>query len=158
MTDSEPVTFSEIDVPTEGIEETIGELVELYGGEMQDMESGRRTFLLPLRRGVGSAGAVECTLSWDTSPGPAKVTFTCDRNVDAPRLQRVMMLSAGVVGALLFMAWPFVPRGGRYDSLAWIGGAIAIAVYLLSLRKTSGGLAADFLKRLARRQRELGES
>jgi hypothetical protein len=31
---------------------------------------------------------------------------------------------------------------------------VAIAVYLMTLRRTSGGLAVDFLQRLASRQRE----
>ena len=32
-------------------------------------------------------------------------------------------------------------------------GVVAIAVYVLTLRKTSGGIAYDFLQRLAARQR-----
>jgi len=37
--------------------------------------------------------------------------------------------------------------------VAWMGGAVALAVYFLTLRRSSGGLAYDFLRRLADRQR-----
>ena len=84
--------------------------------------------------------------------------MTCDREIDAPKWQRVLMLGAGVVGALLFTIWPFFPQRRELGALAWIGGAVAIAVYFLTLRKTSGGLALDFLQRLVRRQREMALS
>ena len=35
-------------------------------------------------------------------------------------------------------------------------GILAIAVYLMTLRKTSGGMAHDFLQRLATKQRNAG--
>src|SRR5207247_412510 len=54
---------------------------------------------------------------------------------------------------LLFMIWPFFPHSQELGTLAWIGGAVAFAVYLMTLRKTSGGIAYDFLRRLARAQR-----
>jgi hypothetical protein len=38
-------------------------------------------------------------------------------------------------------------------ALAWIGGIVALAVYFLTLKRTSGGVASDFLRRLAQRQR-----
>jgi len=158
MTEESPVAFTEDRVPADGIAETVGELVELYGGEMASSDAvQRRTFVLPLRRGVASAGGVECTLSWvGDDDGEAIVTLVCDRDVDAPKAQRLALLGAGVVGALLFTIWPFFPRlSTQLGALAWIGGAVAIAVYLISLRKTSAGLAADFLQRLARRQRAL---
>jgi hypothetical protein len=152
--DTEPVTFTEDQVPFAGIEETVEELIELYGGEMIERAEGRRRFTLPLRRGVSTGGGVECTLSWQAdNDTDATVTLTCDRNVDAPRVQRILLLTAGVVGAVLFMIWPFFPHRKEFGALAWIGGAVAIAVYFLTLRKTSGGLAYDFLQRLARRQR-----
>ena len=84
----------------------------------------------------------------------ATVTLTCNREVDAPRTQRILLLLVGVIGALLFTVWPFLPHPVEFGALAWIGGAVAIAVYFLTLRKTSGGIAYDFLQRLARRQRE----
>ena len=55
----------------------------------------------------------------------------------------------------MFTIWPFFPQRREFGALAWIGGAVAIAVYFLTLRKTSGGIALDFLQRLVRRQREV---
>lgn len=148
--------FVEDRVPYDGIEESITELVELYGGEIQSSREQERRFTLPLRRGVSVAGAVECTLSWaPAEEGEATVVLSCDREVDAPKAQRVAMLLAGAVGGLLFTIWPFFPQKRELGALAWIGGAVALAVYFLSLRRTSGGLASDFLQRLARRQRGL---
>ena len=154
MTETRPVEFTEDRIPYEGIEETIGELVELYGGEFTRFQENEREFVLPLRRGVASGGAVECTLTWAAdNEREATVTLRCSRDVDAPKGQRVALLVAGVIGSLLFMIWPFFTRPAEMGALAWMGGAIAIAVYFLSLRKTSGGIAFDFLQRLARRQR-----
>jgi hypothetical protein len=152
MTDeARPVSFSEEGVPVEGIEEGIEELVDLYGGEMTAREATERRFTLPLRRGVAASGGAECRLTWSAD---GALTLTCDREVDAPKLQRILLLVAGVVGALLFTIWPFFPQRKEFGTLAWIGGAVAISVYFLTLRKTSGGIALDFLQRLVRRQRE----
>jgi len=141
-------------VPCEGIEESITELVELYGGEIQSAREQERRFTLPLRRGVSAAGSVECTLSWSPAEeGEATVVLSCDREVDAPKAQRVAMLLAGAIGGLLFTIWPFFPQRRELGTLAWLGGLVALAVYFLSLRRTSGGVASDFLYRLARRQR-----
>jgi hypothetical protein len=154
MTETKAVEFIEDRVPFEGIEEAIEELVDLYGGETTERRERAREFTLPLRRGSASAGAVECTVSWTPDDErDATVTLTCDRDVDAPKAQRVMLLLAGVVGAILFMLWPFFPNEKAFGTLAWLGGVVAIAVYLMTLRKTSGGIAYDFLRRLAARQR-----
>ncbi|HEX7708184.1 MAG TPA: hypothetical protein VF701_17110 [Thermoanaerobaculia bacterium] len=156
MTEDRAFELTEDRVPAEGIEETIHELVELYGGEMKDEGAQQRTFILPLRRAMSSGGGVECTVSWQPDDsGAASVTFTSNRDVDAPRLQRILLLAAGVVGAVMFMLWPFYPGERAFGTFAWIGGVIAIAVYLMTLRRTSGGIAADFLQRLASRQRDL---
>ncbi|HEX2059711.1 MAG TPA: hypothetical protein VHK90_03140 [Thermoanaerobaculia bacterium] len=149
------VQFTEDRVPLDGIEETFGELVEIYGGDVTATRAGERDFTLPLRRGVASGGAVECTISWAVTDS---VTITCNRDVDAPKAQRVLFLLAGVIGAVLFMLWPFFPHEKGWGSLAWLGGVVAIAVYLMTLRKTSGGIAYDFLQRLAARQRSDHES
>jgi len=147
--------FTEDRIPAAGIEETIAELVDLYGGAMRASRDNAREFTLPLRRGIATAGAVECTISWAVGEeNEATVTLRCDRDVDAPKAQRVAMLVAGVIGALMFMMWPFA-YGTQYGTLAWIGGAVALAVYFMTLKKTSGGLAADFLQRLAKRQRAI---
>jgi hypothetical protein len=99
---------------------------------------------------------VECTVSWAVdAAGQATVTMFCNREVDAPKAQRVAILIVGVIGALLFTLWPFFARAAtQLGTLAWIGGFLALAVYFLTLRRSAGGIAYDFLQRLARRQRE----
>jgi hypothetical protein len=158
MTEERHVELTEDRIPAEGIEETIDELVELYGGEIHARRELAREFVLPLRRGMAAGGGIGCTLSWKMDEKEdATVTLSCDRDVDAPRFQRVLLLVAGVGGAVLFMLWPFYPGERGFGTLAWIGGAIAISVYLMTLRRTSGGIAHDFLQRLARRQRDARE-
>ena len=148
-----PVQLTEDRIPRDGIEETIAELVDLYGGEMKAERDNARDFVLPLRRGMAVAGGVECTVSW-APEAETTVTFVCNREIDAPKAQRVALLLAGVAGALLFTLWPFFAgRTNQLGALAWIGGVVALAVYFLTLKRTSGGLAYDFLKRLAQRQR-----
>jgi hypothetical protein len=153
-TNPRPVEFTEDRIPREGIEQTISELVDLYGGEMMNTGENERRFVLPLRRSVAAAGGIECTVSWAAAEdGQAVVKLVCNRDVDAPKFQRVMFLVAGVIGSLLFMIWPFFAHSKELGTLAWIGGVVALAVYLMTLRKTSGGIAYDFLQRLARTQR-----
>jgi hypothetical protein len=153
-TNPRPVELQEDRIPMAGIEETISNLIDLYGGELTASGANERRFTLPLRRGLAAAGGVECTVSWAPSEvGEAIVTLVCNRDVDAPRAQRVFLLVAGVVGSLLFMIWPFFLHSREMGTLAWIGGVVAFAVYLMTLRKTSGGIAHDFLRRLAREQR-----
>jgi hypothetical protein len=148
-----PVELTEDGIPRDGIEETIAELVDMYGGEMTAERANERDFVLPLRRGVAAAGGVACTLSWAVDDDTT-VTLVCDREVDAPKSQRIALLLAGVVGALLFTLGPFFAgRTNQLGALAWIGGVVALAVYFLTLKRTSGGIAADFLQRLAQRQR-----
>ena len=148
-----PVELTEDRIPRDGIEETIVELVDMYGGEMTGERANERDFVLPLRRGVAAAGGVACTVSWAANDDTT-VTLVCNREVDAPKSQRIALLLAGVVGALLFTLWPFFAgRTNQLGALAWIGGVVALAVYFLTLKRTSGGVAADFLQRLAQRQR-----
>ena len=155
MNESKPVELIEDRVPFEGIEETIRELVDMYGGTMGETRERACDFTLPLRRGVPASGGIECTVSWAPNDEKnATVTLNCNRNVDAPRSQRVLLLIVGVLGAVMFMLWPFYPGEKQFGALAWIGGAVAIGVYLMTLRRTSGGIAYDFLQRLAGRQRE----
>ena len=150
------VEFTEDRIPREGLSETVEELVELFGGEMQASQDGERRFILPLRRGVPVAGGVECALKWTVdATDQATVTMVCNREVDAPKWQRIAILIVGVIGALMFTIWPFFGKAAtQLGTLAWIGGFVALAVYFLTLRRTSGGIAYDFLRRLARRQRE----
>jgi hypothetical protein len=148
-----PIQLTEDRIPRDGIEDTIAELVDLYGGEMKAERDNERDFVLPLRRGVAVAGGVECTVSW-AAETETTVTLVCNREIDAPKAQRLALLLAGVAGALLFTLWPFFAgRTNQLGTLAWIGGVIALAVYFLTLKRTSGGLAHDFLQRLAQRQR-----
>ena len=143
--------FTEDRVPTTDIETNIAELVELYGGEVKAERANARDFILPLRRGVATAGAVECSIRW----GGESITIATNREIDAPKAQRVALLVIGVAGALLFTVWPFFAHARQSGALAVFGAIVAIAVYFMTLKKTSGGLAADFLNRLARRQREI---
>jgi len=143
--------FTEDRVPTTDIETNIAELVELYGGEVKAERVNARDFILPLRRGVATAGAVECSIRW----GGESITIATNREIDAPKAQRVALLVIGVAGALLFTVWPFFAHARQSGALAVFGAIVAIAVYFMTLKKTSGGLAADFLNRLARRQREM---
>lgn len=146
--------ITEDHVPSEGIQETIHELVELYGGERVSSDEREERFTLPLRRGVAIGGGIECTVTWEPSvDAQTAVTLICERDVDAPKGQRVAMLVAGVIGGLLFTIWPFFPHQKELGTLGWMGGLVALCVYFLSLRKTSGGIASDFLQRVARTQR-----
>lgn len=155
-TSQQPVEFSEDRVPYRGLDDAVQELVELYGGELGEGGDRQRKFTLPLRRGIATGGAVECTISWTMDDArDGTVTLECDRDIDAPKAQRVLLLVAGLVGATLFMIWPFFPQRREFGTLAFLGGAIAIAVYFMSLKRTSGGVASDFLQRLVRRQRDV---
>ena len=147
--------FIEDRIPSQGLAESVDELVELYGGEIQASRDRERQFVLPLRRGVAVAGGVECTVSWAVDDADqATVKLVCNRDVDAPKAQRIAILVIGVIGALLFTVWPFFGKAAtQLGTLAWVGGFVALAVYFLTLRRTSGGLAYDFLQRLAKRQR-----
>src|SRR6059058_166535 len=103
----QPVTFTEDRIPFAGMGDALEDLVELYGGEVTAREDRKRRFILPLRRGISTGGAVECTVTWAADDErDATVTLTCNREVDAPRGQRIFLLAAGVIGALMFTVWP----------------------------------------------------
>lgn len=158
MSEAKPLELTEDRVPFAGIEEAIAELVDLYGGEVTASRADARDFRLPLRRGIASSGAVECTISWaPNDERNATVRLVTNRDVDAPKAQRILLLVAGVAGSVMFMLWPFFPGERAFGTLAWLGGIVALAVYLMTLRKTSGGIAHDFLQRLAARQRAEAE-
>lgn len=158
MSEEQRAEFTEDRIPASGIEETLDEIIELYGGEVKAQEQRHRRFVLPLRRGVAVSGGIECTASWTVDANDeATVTVTCDRDVDAPKAQRVALLVAGVIGALVFTMWPFFGKHAStpLGTLAWVGGFVALAVYFMTLKRTSGGIVYDLLQRLARRQREI---
>jgi hypothetical protein len=147
--------LSEDRVPLDGVVETVHELVDLYGGSITAEGDNPTVFVLPLRRGNAAAGGVECILTWEADEaGQGTLTLLCNRELDAPKGQRIALLGAGVIGSFFFLFWPFFPHLG---TLAWIGGIMALGAYFLSLKKTPGGLASDFLQRLARRQRAVAE-
>lgn len=157
MSEEQPLELTEDRVPFDGIEEAVEELVDLYGGEVTATRERARDFVLPLRRGISSGGGVECTISWAPDDArAATVRLVTNRNIDAPKAQRILILLAGVAGSVMFMLWPFFPNERGFGTLAWLGGIVAFAVYLLTLRKSSGGIAHDFLQRLAARQRAEG--
>ena len=44
---------------------------------------------------IAAAGGIECTVSWTAAEdGQAGVTLNCNRDVDAPKAQRVVFLVA----------------------------------------------------------------
>ena len=158
MTEPKPVQLTEDRIPLDGLEESLEELVDMYGGEITARRDRARDFILPLRRGGAGGGGIECTVSWAPADArDATVTLTTNRNVDAPKGQRILLLLVGAAGAVMFMLWPFYPHERAYGTLAWVGALMAIAVYLMTLRRASGGIAHDFLQRLAARQRMADE-
>lgn len=147
------VTVSEERVPLDGIADSAAELIELYGGHITLEQEGELRFFLPVRRGAASAGGTESVMAWvEAGDGGGTVTITAAQTVGPPRFQRVALLVVGVVGSFLWLLWPFFPH---LAPLAFIGGAIAFATYLITLRSSSPGTAQDLLQKLARRQREL---
>gem|GEM_PF-469476 len=139
-------------VPIEGIEETVSDVLELYGGEIESRLPNEVRFILPVRRAVASAGQVGCSLRWEESePGEARITASADRDIAPPKAKRIALLVVGVIGALLWTVWPFFPNLGP---LAWLGGTIAFATYFMTLRSTSAGVLSDLVQRIARTQRE----
>lgn len=152
---SERVKFREGRIPLEGIEETAEAVIELYGGRVSQRRAAGMTFVLPQRRGVAAAGGIECALEWEPDPegleGEVVVTLEAGREITAPKIQTVLLLLVGSLGGILFLLWPFFPDLGP---ILWVGGVVAIATFLLTLRISPGGIAADLLQRLARAQRE----
>ena len=140
-------------VPLTGIDESIENLVELYGGTLAELGEAEARFTLPLRRGVAVSGDVRCSVHWQASADGERGTVRLRSEVPMrpPKLQRVLLLIVGVSGALLWTLWPFFPAMG---ALSWIGGAVAFATYFLTVRQTGGGIFSDFLERLVALQNE----
>ena len=152
MTETNRIELIEDKIPLEGLRDTAVELVHMYGGEV-DSESEREiAFTLPSRRGVAAAGGIDCRMSWEADSAEAgTVRLSAAREIERPRPQHIAILVAGVFGAILWLLWPFFPGLGE---AAWVGALIAFAAYFLTLRRTSEGIAADLLQRLAQLQRE----
>jgi hypothetical protein len=149
--DDHRIELTQESVPLENIAENAAYVIEMYGGQIESSSSRGVHFVLPQRRGVAAAGGVSCQLSWSGAEAAGVVTLLADHDVAAPRFSRILLLVTGVIGSLLWLAWPFYPPIGP---LAWIGGAIAFATYFLTVRKASAGTAADLLQRIVTIQRE----
>lgn len=145
------VTFAEHDVPLEGIEETVDEVIELYGGRITETAPGRITFALPSRRAVRGTTDFECTALWSGSER-GRVELSADREFVPSKARAIVLLGLGACGAILAMMWPFFPQ---MANLSGVGAILAVAVFLLTLRVKPGGIVAELLQRIAESQREL---
>lgn len=150
MSANDRIEFREQGIPLTGISDNATELVEMFGGRVEEQGAHQIAFVLPARRGVAAAGGIGCTLSWNDSDD-GTVILSAGRQIAAPRISHVALLLVGAIGAVLWVLWPFFPEIAQ---LSWIGGALAFAAYFLALRRSPGGIAADLLERLVRRQRE----
>lgn len=145
-----PYEVTESNIPLDGITETSQDLVELYGGQWVGSAEGVMTFSLPARRGIAAGDQVHCEMTTEeTLQEGGVVRLRSELHVEKSPA-RLALLLIGVVGAMLWLVWPFFPNLGP---VAVIGGVIAFAAYFLSLRRSPAGLMYDFVQRLARIQR-----
>lgn len=149
-----PYEVVESNIPLEGLLETVEELVELYGGHWEGERDHVLLFSLPSRRGVGAGDQIACELSSEVSDGEGGMVRLRSEIRPDKSPARVALLLTGVLGAILWLVWPFFPNLGP---AAVIGGIIAFAAYFLSLRRSPAGLMYDFVQRLAQVQRNRGE-
>lgn len=141
-----PIRYVEQEVPLAEIESSVDVVIETFGGNVLRRDSNRIEFSLPRRRGVAAAGHVQAAFAWsETGAGEGEVTIETGEELMLGRAQRIALLTAGVVGATLFIAWPYFPNSGP---VAWLGGLIALAVFLMTLRKTQHGTVATMLSRV----------
>jgi len=147
----------ESNVPLDGLRETVEELIELYGGRWEGERDGAMLFSLPSRRGVGAGDQIGCELTSEMSDDEGGIVRLRSYIRSDKSPARIVLLLTGVLGAMLWLIWPFFPDMGP---VAVVGGIIAFAAYFLSLRRSPAGLMYDFLQRLARTQRnpEITES
>lgn len=144
--------ISEEGVPLDGVAETAGDWIELFAGRVQSTGDGRIDFTLPRRRGVAASGAVKCFLEWSgTGDGRGRLRLVTGEDVDGPGLQQIALLVAGLVGSLLVILWPFFPA---LAPAAGVGAVIAVAAWLLTLRRSGAGVAATLLRKIAETQRD----
>jgi hypothetical protein len=142
----QPIRYVEMEVPLVDIDQSVEHVVEIFGGAIVQRGENRLDFSLPRRRGVPAAGHIQAAVSWKAeNAAEGSVTIETGEEVMLARGQRIALLVAGVVGATLFLAWPFFPRSGE---VAWIGGLIALAVFFMTLRKTQHGTVATMLQRI----------
>jgi len=148
-------TLVEGEVPLAGITGSAAELVEMFGGGITEEVGSEIRFNLPVRRGVPSSGIFNCLLQWagnEANSGSGELRLTADHRALEGGARNLAVLIAGALGASVWILWPFFPNLGP---LAWVGGLIAFCAYFLTLRRTSGGIAHDFMQRLVGRQREV---
>jgi hypothetical protein len=152
MTDPNRIELEEDRVPLEGIRETATDLVELFGGSVSSQSDQEIVFALPAQRGFAAGGEIQCRMFWSNeSEDEGTVHLSATREVVRPRASHIAILVAGVLGAILWTLWPFFPSLG---AASWVGAAIAFAAFFLTSRRTSEGIVADLLGRVARAQRE----
>lgn len=152
MADPNRIELVEDRIPLEGLPETAADLVEMYGGRVDSANAQELSFTLPARRAMAVAGEIDCRMWWVAEANDeARVTLSVSHVAERPRAQQIAILVAGVIGATLWMLWPFIPGLG---AASVVGAVIAFAAYFLTLKRTSGGIANDLLQRLARIQRE----
>jgi hypothetical protein len=148
------VSYKEADVPLEGIDRTAEEILTIYGGSVTGRSRRRMDFSLPRRRGVAASGSIAVVLEWGDGTN-GEVTISTGEEITTGRGQRIALLAAGVIGACLFILWPYFPGMG---ALAWIGGLIALGAYFLTLRGSQQGLIYSILQQIVDTQSEVLES
>jgi hypothetical protein len=155
MSDPNRIELEEDQVPLEGIRDTTLDLIELFGGSVTSQSDQEIVFALPARRGLAVGGEIHCRMFWSKdSADEGTVHLSTTREAVRPRASHIAILVAGVLGAILWTLWPFFPSLG---AASWVGAAIAFAAFFLTARRTSEGIAADLLGRVARLQRERAE-
>jgi len=117
--------------------------------------AGRLDFTLPSRRGVAASGAVKCFLEWsESAEGIGRLRLVTGEDVDGPGPQQIALLVAGVVGSLAVILWPFFPS---LAPAAGVGAVLAVGAWLLTLRRSGAGVAANLLKKIVETQRDRAE-
>lgn len=144
--------IAEDDVPLDGVAETATGWIELFAGRVQSTADGRLDFTLPSRRGVAASGAVKCFLEWsDEGEGVGRLRLVTGDSVDGPGPQQIALLVAGVAGSLVCILWPFFPS---LTPAAGVGAVLAVGAWLLTLRRSGAGVAANLLRKIVETQRE----
>ena len=147
--------IGEDDVPLGGVAETASDWIELFGGRVQSAADGRIEFTLPRRRGVAASGAVKCFLEWnDAGEGSGRLRLVMGEDVDGPGPQQIALLLAGLAGSLVCILWPFFPS---LVPAAGIGAVLAVGAWLLTLRRSGAGIAANLLRKIVETQRDRAE-
>jgi hypothetical protein len=144
--------IGEDDVPLDGVAETATGWIELFAGRVESTAAGRLDFTLPSRRGVAASGAVKCFLEWtEESDGIGRLRLVTGDSVDGPGRQQIALLVAGVAGSLVCILWPFFPS---LTPAAGVGAVLAVGAWMLTLKRSGAGVAANLLRKIVETQRE----